>query len=100
MTTKELLNNVELVNEMSEVWLELANLQMKLVDYCNNIQIDMMIKTSEDMIEKYEYLAVVVMEVYNKIPERRDGCEDMLLSIKEALDNLNKIKEIDYNIGD
>ena len=94
MTTKELLNNVELVNEMNEVWLELANLQMKLVEYCNNVQIDMIVKTSEDMSVKGEYLAVVIMEVYNRMPETGENCETMLLAVKEMLDNLNKIKEL------
>lgn len=94
MATKELLNNVELVNEMNEEWLELANLQMKLAEYCNNNQIDMIVETSEDMSVKCEYLEVVIMEVYNRMPETREKCETVLWAVKEMLASLNKIKEL------
>lgn len=100
MTVKELLNNVELLNEMNETWLELVKLQTKLAEYCNNIQIDMVIKTLEDMNVKCEYLVIVVMEVYNKIPEQRENCETILLSIKDLSDGLKRAEKAIDNIGD
>lgn len=94
MTTREKIMNLELVHEMNEVWLELVNLQAQLDEYCKNIQIDMLIKTTDDMIAKCEYFAVVVMEIYNKMPEHGQMCETMLLKDKQMLDNLNKLKEL------